>query len=82
MRECARRLVGGLRGSRSRGWTPHSWQNSGSVGILRRLWDPPALLSECSMAHALRTMSDTTRQKILTCPSRPGVRMRVRFSIL
>ena len=48
----------------------------------RHLRDPPALLSECSMVHALCTMSDTTRQKILTCPSRPGVRMRVCLGIL
>ena len=48
----------------------------------RHLRDPPALLSECSMAHALCTMSDTTRQKILTCSSRPGVRMRVCLGIL
>jgi len=34
------------------------------------------------MVHALCTMSDTTKQKILTFSSRPGVRMRVCFSSL
>jgi len=53
---------------------------SGVIGIFRP--SPPARLSECSMVHALCTISDTTKQNILTFLSLLAVRMRVCFSIL
>jgi len=43
---------------------------------IRRL-SPAAPLPGCSMARALCTMRDSTKQKILTFSSRLDVRMRV-----
>ena len=84
---CARRLGGALRGGRSRGWAPYSRHNSSSVSIPSALFgirwpSPPALLSERGMPRALCAMGDTTRQKTLTCSSRPGARMRACPGIL